>query len=465
MAHSNGNTSKIIDIPPGNGLAPVSLTSLIKPGQSQLTINACLGDLPVYDFQVEADTLVIEVEKRLRAEVILPGVIITEHNRAIGVISRRKFFEQLGQLYGVAVYLKRPIKLMLQAIAANPLFFPLSTPIIEALVVALGRPPRLVYDPIIIELEGPTYRLLDVYTLLIAQSRLFAGLQGELKQANSELEARVEQRTAELVQVNADLTTEIAKREQTEEALILARDQAIAANRFKSELLAKVSHELRTPLGGILGHAEMMQVGLYGTTTEEQAAALKTIVKSTHYLAALVSQLLEQAQLEAGKLKLNLQPFVVAEVVQDTLLELYVIAQNKGLALTSTIAPNVPEQIVSDRLRIQQILTNLTSNALKFTEQGEVSLNLFCASKNHLIIQVTDTGSGIPVEARKLIFEPFGQVDGSITRKHGGTGLGLSIVKQLTDLMGGRIELASEIGQGSSFSVILPIQIREESIL
>lgn len=465
MSHSNGNTSKIIVSPPSNGLAPVPLTNLVKPGQPQLTISACLADLPVYDFQVEADTLVVEVEKRLRAEGILPGVIVTEHDRVIGVISRRKFFEQLGQLYGVAVYLKRPIKLMLQAIAAKPLFFPLSTPITEVLIVALSRPPRLVYDPIIVQLQGPAYRLLDVYTLLIAQSKLFAGLQGELKQANSELEARVEQRTIELVQANADLTIEITRREQTEEALIVARDQAIAANRFKSELLAKVSHELRTPLGGILGHAEMMQVGLCGPVSVEQTESIKAIIKSTHYLAALVSQLLEQAQLEAGKLKLDLQPFVVAEVVQDTLLELYVMAQNKGLALTSTIAPSVPDQIVGDRIRIQQILTNLTSNALKFTEQGEVGLKLFYASMNQLTIQVTDTGPGIPVGARELIFEPFGQVDGSITRKHGGTGLGLSIVKQLTDLMGGKIELVSEIGQGSSFSVILPLQTREENTL
>lgn len=462
MPYSNGSTPKIADIcpRPKDGLA-----SLIKLRQTHLAIDACLGDLPMYDFQIEAETLVIEVEKKLRAEAILPGVIITQQSRAIGVISRRKFFEQLGQLYGVAVYLKRPIKLMLQAIRAKPLLLAISTPITSALTQALGRPPNLVYDPIIVELEGPAYRLLDVYTLLIAQSKLFAGLQVELKQANSDLEARIDQRTAQLVQANADLTTEIAKREQTEAALILARDEAMAASRFKSELLAKVSHELRTPLGGILGHAEMIAVGLYGSISVEQAEAIKAIIKSTHYLATLVSQLLDQAQFEAGKLKLNLQPFVPGEVVQDMLLELQAMAQHKGLALTTSIAPDVPAQIIGDRVRIQQILTNLVSNALKFTERGGVSLKLFCATVDYLTIEVADTGPGIPAEARELIFEPFGQVDGSVTRKYGGTGLGLSIVKQLTDLMEGKIQLISKIGQGSTFFVILPIQpVREETL-
>jgi signal transduction histidine kinase len=439
-----------------------NVPSIAKLEKIQLTMDSRLADLPVYDFQIEANTIVREVESVLRTHIILPGVIVTDQQVAIGVISRRKFFEQLGQLYGVSVYMRRPIRLVLEAIGSELLCLPATRTISEALELVLSRPPHFVYEPIVVEFEHQTYHLLDIYTLLSAQSKLFAHLQAELQVTNNELEERVERRTAQLVKVNADLTREIVKRKQVEEALILARDEALAASRLKSELVAKVSHELRTPLGSILGHTEMIQMELYGPISEEQKEATSKIIKSTNYLTGLVGQLLDQAQFEAGKLKLNISPFAPADMIEDALSKLSVIAQNKGLALTIDIAADVPPQLSGDKVRLEQILLNLVSNAIKFTEQGTVCVRLYCPDTTHWAIQVSDTGPGIPLEAQTYIFEPFEQVDGSITREHAGTGLGLSIVKQLTTLMDGQIDLESTVGQGSTFTIILPLQLIQE---
>ena len=255
-----------------------------------------------------------------------------------------------------------------------------------------------------------------------------------------------------------------AERKRTEEALRLARDQALNASQLKSELLAKVSHELRTPLGAILGYTELLQNGVFGTIAEHQKKITANIIKSTNYLTKLVNELLDQAQFDAGKKStmLNISSFDPAEIVNDTLSKMSILAQNKNLALTANVAPDVPRQIQGDPDRIQQIMVNLISNAIKFTKQGEVTVAVEQPDNEHWTIQVSDTGLGIPPQAQDYIFEPFGQVDGSATREQKGTGLGLSIVKQFTELMGGHIELQSAIGQGSTFTVSFPFDLNQE---
>jgi signal transduction histidine kinase len=171
----------------------------------------------------------------------------------------------------------------------------------------------------------------------------------------------------------------------------------------------------------------------------------------------MVNDLLNQAQLEAGKLKLNIHPFEPAGLVEQIQSKMQLLAEPKGLTLITTIDPDLPSPILGDAIRLQQILVNLISNGIKFTESGSVQVILTRHDQNYWAIHVVDTGSGIPKEVHHHIFEPFGQVDGSITRKYGGTGLGLSIVKQLTVLMGGQIQLESNLGQGSHFLVILPL--------
>jgi signal transduction histidine kinase len=361
----------------------------------------------------------------------------------------------------VSVYLKRPIKLVLEAIGAEPLIMPAHTRLPEATAQALDRPLNFVYEPVIVEF-GQYCRMVDVYTLLIAQSRLFANLQAELRLANEELETRIELRTAELVKANHDLTREVAQRKQIEQELVATRDQAVAASRFKSELMAKVSHELRTPLGGILGLTEMLQVGVYGPLSPQQEQVTNQIIKSTHYLTDLVNQILDQAKFEAGKLKLNISNVAPIQIVEETVAKLGVLAQAKGLALTIDIAADVPATLAADPMRLKQILLNLVSNALKFTDEGGVHIQLYRYDTGRWAMAVSDTGPGIPAAAQAQIFEPFGQVDGSMTRQHTGTGLGLSIVKQFTTLMGGQVLLESELGQGSTFTVILPLKPVQE---
>jgi PAS domain S-box-containing protein len=251
---------------------------------------------------------------------------------------------------------------------------------------------------------------------------------------------------------------DITERKQKEEALALARDQALAASRLKTELLAKVSHELRTPLSAILGFTEMLEVGVYGSLSQKQRQATAEITGSTFYLINLVNELLDQAQLDAGKLKLNLNFFAPADLLQSIMSKMKVLAQAKGLILTTTIAPDMPARLCGDQARIQQILVNLVGNAIKFTSTGTVQVSLYQPDPAHWAIQVSDTGPGIPSQAQTDIFEPFSQVDGSMTRRHTGTGLGLSIVKQLVILMDGQITLKSKVGEGSTFLILFPLQ-------
>jgi signal transduction histidine kinase len=211
-----------------------------------------------------------------------------------------------------------------------------------------------------------------------------------------------------------------------------------------------------------MGFAEMLHLGIYGPLPDKQEQATAKIIESTEYLTGLVNELLDQAQLEAGRLKLKISRFSPIDIVDDTISKLNVLAQAKGLTLTTDIAPDVPVLLSGDPARLQQILVNLVSNAIKFTRAGEVQVRLYRPDPGHWALQVCDTGPGIPAEAQTYIFEAFRQVDGSATRLHTGTGLGLSIVKQLTTLMGGEVILESEVGRGSIFTVQLPLQLVAE---
>lgn len=254
------------------------------------------------------------------------------------------------------------------------------------------------------------------------------------------------------------VVSDITARKQAEVLLTRALEEAQAASQLKSELLAKVNHELRTPLGSILGFSEMLLEGLYGPLPVDQQEPLNHIIDSTQYLSHRVNDLLDQAQLEAGKLKLQIRPFNPRIFIDDVMAKMQVLAQPKGLHLSAGIAPTVPANLWGDVDRLKQILINLVGNAIKFTEQGEVKIMLSRPDPIHWAMEVSDTGAGIPVEAQAVIFEPFRQVDSSVTRQQAGTGLGLAIVKQLVSLMGGQINVVSKVGTGSTFIVVLPLE-------
>jgi PAS domain S-box-containing protein len=250
---------------------------------------------------------------------------------------------------------------------------------------------------------------------------------------------------------------DITDRKQTQEALRIAYDQAMEASRAKSQLLANVSHELRTPLGGILGYAELLKNGAFGELVEEQTNATEEILQSVHYLTSMVNELLDSAQIQANSATLQESVFSPATLLQQAASGTEILAQKKGLKFTTSIDENLPEELYGDNRRLRQILTNLIGNAIKFTKEGEVRVSLGSPDSEHWVMQVTDTGMGIPLEAQSSIFDPFKQADNAITRDNRGIGLGLSITNQLVELMGGRIMLESQVGKGSTFSVLLPI--------
>ncbi len=244
---------------------------------------------------------------------------------------------------------------------------------------------------------------------------------------------------------------------ETQKALIQARDQAIAASHAKSELLANVSHELRTPLGAILGHAEILQEGILGPVSERQHKTLGKIISSTNYLTSQVNDLLDMSQLEAGKLKLQLELFSPAHILAQVQAQMSILAESKNLQLITAISDAVPSTLCGDPLRVKQVLINLAGNAIKFTEVGKVEIRFDKPNGRYWSLEVCDSGPGIPLEAQPYIFDAFWQMDNSITRKQKGAGLGLSIVKQLVDLMGGQISLYSNKEEGTTFTVRLPL--------
>lgn len=279
----------------------------------------------------------------------------------------------------------------------------------------------------------------------------------KLQEYGEQLEQEVATRTRELVETNSKLERNIIELQQIRDELAMARDQALQASYLKSQILARVSHELRTPLNAIQGYVELLHNGVFGNLSAKQRSVANNVIDSTHYLADLVDELLDQAQLEVGAIKLNPVAFNPVQVLGQINERMSVLAAAKGLEFLMDNDPHLPQLVVGDPQRVQQVLVNLTSNAIKFTKAGQVKIGLFRAGIDRWAVQVEDTGPGIPAEALAHIFEPFWQVDGSATREHNGAGLGLSIVKQLVDLMRGEIQLKSELGQGTTFTVLLPI--------
>lgn len=251
---------------------------------------------------------------------------------------------------------------------------------------------------------------------------------------------------------------------ENESALAIARDEAMQANSFKSQLLANVSHELRTPLGIILGYTDLIARKSYGDLTEKQVNILGRIRDSTQYLDGLVSELLDQAQLDSGKLKLSRTSFEPREVLGATCSQLSVLAEAKNLEFKAAIAENLPVSLVGDSQRIKQILFNLISNAIKFTENGGITVDIFASPPTEWTMRVADTGPGIPPEALDTVFEPFKQLADAHKALRKGYGLGLSISRQLIKLMGGNISLESAVGKGTTFTVTLPLVIEAETV-
>jgi len=227
--------------------------------------------------------------------------------------------------------------------------------------------------------------------------------------------------------------------------------------RMKSSFIAIVSHELRTPLNAIMGFAEMIKESVYGPVNEKQTAASERIVMNTRHMLGMVGDLLDQAQIEAGKLRISVELFKPAELLKSVQDVMSQIVADKGLTLTGEVDPRLPEAFKGDPSRLQQILINLVNNAVKFTEFGGIHIRFFVADLKHWGLEVKDTGRGIPEDEVDNIFDAFHQVDSTTTRQQGGFGLGLSIVRQLVQLMDGKIYVESAVGHGSTLTITLPL--------
>jgi signal transduction histidine kinase/CheY-like chemotaxis protein/CHASE3 domain sensor protein len=302
-----------------------------------------------------------------------------------------------------------------------------------------------------------------------AQSEELQAQQHELENLNAELEMQTQKLQAseeelrvqqeELQQTNTELEERGVLLEERNSEIQQKATELELSTRYKSEFLANMSHELRTPLNSILLLSRLLSENTDENLNEEEVEYANVIQSSGKGLLGLIDEILDLSKIEAGQMTLDLLPVEIADITNELQSLFGLIAKEKGLEFVISMADNVPKTIETDKMRLGQILKNLISNALKFTAEGSVSLRIERPANRLGVLGFTvkDTGIGIAPEKQHLVFEAFQQADGSTKRKYGGTGLGLSISRELAKLLGGDIELASEVGQGSEFTVYVPV--------
>ncbi|MBL0088485.1 MAG: response regulator [Ideonella sp.] len=317
--------------------------------------------------------------------------------------------------------------------------------------------------------DGSTFPLeLGISVMQLGGRRYFCGTlrditerqrtEQALQQERALLEVRVAERTEVLSNTNAALQQEIAERHRIEEQLVAAREQALQAAEVKAGFLANMSHEIRTPMNAVVGMTALLEET---SLNAEQRDFVQTIRVSGDALLAVINDILDFSKVESGMLQLEYRPFEVGACIEDAVDMLAPRAAEKGIDLLYVLADDVPPWIVGDATRLRQVLVNLLSNALKFTDLGEVCLTASLAEsaggRLRLQFAVRDTGIGIPPEQQRQLFKAFSQADSSTTRRYGGTGLGLAICQRLVQLMGGVIGLESGEGCGSTFMFTIEV--------
>jgi signal transduction histidine kinase len=296
-----------------------------------------------------------------------------------------------------------------------------------------------------------------------AQRAIVAGKDemGQLAQSFNTMAEAVQVRERELTDLNTNLEKRVRERTiELQQATALAKESA----RLKSEFLATMSHELRTPLNAIEGFTSIM-LGNMGIELNPQARKMvERVAVNSKRLLTLINDFLDISRIESGRYQLAHTPISLAQLAEKWQHQVSLQAESKGLALTFSIDPSLPAMLYGDEESLSRVVLNLLTNAIKFTKQGSVRLSMCYVDPQHWAIEVADTGIGIPFHAREYIFDEFRQADQSSKREFGGAGLGLAIVQKLTRLMGGTVVVQSEVGQGSTFIVTLPIHTVAEAL-
>ena len=386
--------------------------------------------------------------------------------------------------FGSALGRRKPLQLAIAPVAADDIVNAVYElgfihPLEDAVVALLER----VSDSIGVAIRSAHYRahLQDLLEETQRQGEELQAQSEELRVSNEELEeqsralkeshGRLEQQQAELEQTNVQLEEQTQQLEsqrdelaQTTERLQIQAGELDKASRYKSDFLANMSHELRTPLNSSLILAKLLADNPQGNLTDEQVQFAETIRAAGNDLLALINDILDLSKIEAGRMDIRPESVITKQLVDDLLRMFEPLTVPKGLALSAEIAAECPDLIETDRQRLEQILKNLLSNAVKFTESGSVTLRVTRAPDDRVAFAISDTGIGIPKEQQQMVFEAFRQADGTTNRKFGGTGLGLSISKELVRLLGGELQLVSESGRGSTFTVAIPDVYRPDLV-
>lgn len=282
-----------------------------------------------------------------------------------------------------------------------------------------------------------------------------------LAHAFNSMATRIQKQVADLEQRSKEIGSQNEELKRVNRELDVARAKAEDASRIKSEFLAVMSHELRTPLNAINGFAQIILAGMSGELTPKQRENVERILANGEHLLSLINDILDISKIEAGTITLIPKPFLLREWFDQISTQTSSLAEKKKLKTETSLDSKLPDQIVGDQARLRQIAINLISNAVKFTETGEIKVEARQTDDSRWQLIVSDTGPGIPPHAQEYIFEAFRQVDSSTQRTHEGSGLGLAIARNLVRMMQGTINVKSKVGEGSTFTVELPLLVPE----